>query len=68
MFNRVNVIKDRLSAQQEFLATLRDRHLVWAKNIDYPGAKQIHVEIAELFRQSIEKYNILLDIYHEQNK
>ena len=63
MFNRLEVIRESLLRQQELLAVVRDRHILWAKNTEYAGVKQIHLELAELFRQSMEKYNSLLDFY-----
>lgn len=68
MFNETDLIKDGLARQQDLLAIARNRQLRWANITAHPKAVQLHLEIADLFRQSIGKYNMLLDIYQNRDE
>lgn len=65
MFDAADEIKESLTRHQDFLIIARERQIRWADTMPDPEAVQLHLEAADLLRQSIEKYSRLLDRYQK---
>ncbi|HEX6270589.1 MAG TPA: hypothetical protein VFZ43_10155 [Anaerolineales bacterium] len=58
--------KESLQTQHEFLNLLRLRHLHWMNSTDDPEIEQLHHDIAELIRETTDRYHRLLDLLQER--
>ena len=57
--------KESLLRQLDLVAILRDRNRNWATKSDDAETAKLHGEIADLFAQTLEHYNSLLDAYQK---
>ncbi len=56
-----------LLTQLDFFNALKDRHRLWANDVDNPQIAQLHLEIIDLIVKIKDTYNRLIDLYQQHN-